>query len=55
MDLERCAGKERYGGSEFGENDLIQKKKLDIVCVRCFPFVLAVQRKVIGSVLSVLL
>lgn len=30
-------GKERYGGSEFGENDLIQKKKLDIVCVRYAP------------------
>lgn len=37
------AGKERYGGSEFGENDLIQKKKLDIVCVRCFPRSLAMK------------
>eukprot|EP00892_Ulva_mutabilis_P008072 jgi/Ulvmu1/5637/UM023_0177.1 len=27
-------GKERYGGTEFGGSDLIEKKKLDIVCER---------------------
>jgi hypothetical protein len=32
-----CAGKERYGGAEFGENDLIEKRRLDVVCVRYFP------------------
>jgi hypothetical protein len=28
------AGKERYGGTEFGEQELIEKKKLDVVCIR---------------------
>lgn len=28
-------GKERYGGTEFGGSDLIEKKKLDVVCERC--------------------
>lgn len=28
-------GKERYGGTEFGGSDLIEKKKLEIVCIRC--------------------
>lgn len=26
---------ERYGGTEFGGSDLIEKKKLDVVCSRC--------------------
>eukprot|EP01025_Chloroclados_australasicus_P042095 TRINITY_DN4483_c0_g2_i3.p1 TRINITY_DN4483_c0_g2~~TRINITY_DN4483_c0_g2_i3.p1 ORF type:complete len:236 (+),score=13.94 TRINITY_DN4483_c0_g2_i3:106-708(+) len=27
-------GKERYAGTEFGESDLIAKKKIEIVCIR---------------------
>jgi len=27
-------GKERYGGAEFGENDLIEKKKVEVIVVR---------------------
>jgi Nitrogen regulatory protein P-II len=30
-----ATGEERYGGSEYAATDLIEKKKLEIVCVRC--------------------
>ena len=29
------AGKERYGGTEFGKDDLIEKRQIDIICTRC--------------------
>jgi hypothetical protein len=30
-------GKERYGGAEFGESDLIEKRKIEVVCTRYVP------------------
>lgn len=47
-------GKERYGGTEFGDSDLIEKRKIEVVCVRsashlqllpcCIPFNLGIVR-----------